>query len=609
MESVAHDRSALTDEPAGANWLPPHMSRLLGRDFLILAAFCLLLFGFEMFSGRPLSLHEARLPELSREMFQHHNWLFPQSGGRPWLERPPLPQWIEVATSFLLGQHCDKVWVVRLPAALMGLATVLMTAWAAGVFFGRGVGMLSGLVLATMYEFYAYSILAEDDIFLAASVAVAFTLFISMEFASAKRRDPRVGFFGNRPWQVWAFFFILGLMNIVKSPLLGAAVVVAPVGACLLLSRDPLRIRRYIWLWGWLIFAALLVWWTLAAIHRYPDVTRNWRFDYEETAQYDQPFWYYVAIVLPAFCEPWILASITGFIVTAGKAVRERASAERFLWCWAILPVIVLSIHHRKHHHYFVPSIAPWAILSAVGIAIVWRDLTRPRARPMNPWVPMGIVAIVSGLGVALYKPIAIRAFHAAVLPVPVWAVGVLALGIVLGAFAFLLALRGRRAAIAAGACFLGVAFAYCWGQSVLPDLTTDDTAFLHRVDVEVPRGQPLFVNGDLGGEMDFFRNQFYLRPGATLLHNLSFLRDQQITAADVWVITRRHDQDKLEELGRVNVQDASIHTRRERTPDDRFTLFHLHFTPGLPRYPRPPRINTLQAMGREKGPYCGPPL
>lgn len=611
MDSVADDPNPLTEElPQPASLSLQRPARLLRRDFLLLAAFCLLLFGFEMFSGRPLSLHEARLPELSREMFLHHNWLFPQSGGRPWLERPPLPQWIEVGTSLILGRRCDAVWVVRLPSVLMGMSIVLMTAWAAGVWFGRGVGMLSGLVLATMYEFYTYSVLAEDDIFLAAVVAVAFTLFVSMEFASGNDRDSRLGFFGNRPWQVWAFFFMLGLMNIVKSPLLGAAVVVAPVGAYLLLTRDAARIRRYIWFWGWLVFAVLLVWWTLAAIRRYPDVVRNWRFDYEDTAQYDQPFWYYVGIVLPAFCEPWILASITGLIVTARGAVRRHASPERFLWCWAILPVIVLSIHHRKHHHYFVPSIAPWAILSAVGISIVWRDLTKPRAgRPLSPWVPGVVVAVLAGAGVALYRPIALHVFHASAVSVPMSAAFVLAVAIVICAAGFIWAASQRRPTAAAAACFLGVAFAYCWGQRVLPDLTTQDTAFLRRADARVPPDQPLYVNGDLGGEMDFFRNQFYLRPTAMLLHNLSFLRDERITAPDVWVITRRQDMPRLSKLGEVRVEDVSAYTRRERSASERFTLFRLRFTPGLARFPRPPCINTLQAMGREKGPYCGPPL
>jgi 4-amino-4-deoxy-L-arabinose transferase-like glycosyltransferase len=608
MDSAAPGVLPFTDESAAALAPDAGRSRLLGRDFLILSAFCLALFGYEMISGRALSLHEARLPELSREMFANHNWLFPQSGGRPWLERPPLPQWIEVGTSLLLGQKCDAVWVVRLPSVMMGLAIVLMTAWAAAVWFGRGVGLLSGLVLATMYEFYAYSVLAEDDIYLAAAVAVALTLFISLEFASGKSRDARMGFFGNRPWQVWAFFFLLGLMNIVKSPLLGPAVVVGPVGAYLLLSRDRLRIRRYIWFWGWLIFGLLLVSWTLAAIHRYPDVTQNWRFDYEDTTQYDQPFWYYVVIVLPAFCQPWILASITGFIVTARAAIHQRISGERFLWCWAILPVIVLSIPHRKHHHYFVPSMAPWAILAAVGISIIWRDLTKPRERPLKMGLASVVVAAVVVAAVASYQPIAHRFFHA---EVSVGRIDVMALAaaVVVCAAALFWAISRRNAFVAAGACFIGVAFAYCWGQSVLPDIVTQDTAFLRRTDREVPSNEPLYVNGDLAGEMDFFRNQFYLRPTTMLLHNLTFLRDQRITAPAVWVVTRHRDIDKLKELGQVEARDESAHTRRERNADDRFTLFHLRFRPGLDRYPVPSYINTLQAMGRQKGPDCGPPL
>lgn len=595
-----------TEEPAVVLAPAERPARLLTRDFLILTAFCLALFGYEMFSGRALSLHEARLPELSREMFVNHNWLFPQSGGRPWLERPPLPQWIEVGTSLLLGQRCDKVWVVRLPSVIMGLSIVLMTAWAAAVWFGRGVGVLSGLVLATMYEFYAYSVLAEDDIYLAAAVAIALTLFISMEFASGKNRDSRVGFFGNRPWQVWAFFFLLGLMNIVKSPLLGPAVAAGPVGAYLLLSGDWLRIRRYLWLWGWLMFALVLVSWTLAAMYRYPDVMRNWQFDYEQTTQYDQKFWYYALIVLPAFLEPWVLASITGFIVTSRPAVRQKASGERFLWCWAILPVILLSIPHRKHHHYFVPSIAPWAILSAVGISIIWRDLTRPREKQMKVWPIIAIVAAGVALAVAVFPEIAHRIVHADVSAYRPDAI-VLGAVVVVCASALVWAIGRRNSTIAAAACFLGVGFAYCWGQSVLPDIVTQDTEFLHRVDAEVPANEPLYVNSDLAGEMDFFRNQFYLRPTARLLHNLTFLRDQRITAPAVWVVTRNHDRDKLEELGQVQVRDKSTYTRRERYPGDRFTLFHLQFRSDLTRYPAPAYINTLQAMGREKGPYCGP--
>lgn len=579
---------------------PEDLRRLLPRDFALLAAFCLLLFGYQMFSGRPLSLHEARLPETSREMLLTHHWLFPQSGSRPWLERPPLPHWIVIGTSVILGQRCDSVWVVRLPSVLMGLSIVLMIAWMASVWLGRNVGMLSGLVLATMYEFYAYSILAEDDIYLAAIVTLAVSLFVSMEFASGRERDVRVGFFGNRPWQVWAFFFVLGLMNIVKSPLLGAAVVVAPVGAFLLLSFDAQRIRRYVWFWGWLLFGALLVWWAILAVRRYPDVLQNWRFDYQDTSQYDEPIWYYPVVALLGLCMPWILASITGLLVSRGEAWRDRLSWQRFLWLWAIMPLIVLSIHHRKHHHYFVPSIAPWAILSSIGLAVIWRDLTRKTGRGLHPSIPVGVIGVLAAAGLWIFR---------ARLTVPARDVAALAAALLACVGVFFLALRRRRGVLAAAACFVGVGVAYCWGQSVLPDLVADDTAFLHRAEREVPRDQPLFVNADLGGEMDFFRNQFYVRPSAVLLHNLSYLRDEAITAPDVWIITRRADEPRLKQLGTVDVMDESAHTRRERSPEGRFTLFRLHFRPDLLRYPKPPYIDTLQAMDRRPGPYCGPPL
>ncbi len=33
------------------------------RDYLLVGLFCAVLFGYAAFSGRPLTMHEARLPE------------------------------------------------------------------------------------------------------------------------------------------------------------------------------------------------------------------------------------------------------------------------------------------------------------------------------------------------------------------------------------------------------------------------------------------------------------------------------------------------------------------------------------------------------------------
>src|SRR6266581_4184112 len=184
----------------------PAATRRTRLDLALLALFCLLLFGYSLFSGRPLSLHEGRLPQLSREMMQSHDWIIPRSGGRPWLERPPLPHWITIAISTILRQHCDSVWVVRLPAALAGTLVVLLTAAIAARWYGRWIGLCSGLILATSYEFYSYSTLAEDDILLAALVIIAMAFLVRIEFPSDPVSQRSTSLLGTRPWTTLLFF-------------------------------------------------------------------------------------------------------------------------------------------------------------------------------------------------------------------------------------------------------------------------------------------------------------------------------------------------------------------------------------------------------------------
>ena len=153
--------------------------------------------------------------------------------------------------------------------------------------------------------------------------------------------------------------------------------------------------------------------------------------------------------------------------------------------------------------------------------------------------------------------------------------------------------------------------------SAAVPALAVTDTlkrATNHQIEATVPRDALLTINADLRGELDFFRIGFYLRDNAHLLHNLTFLRDENIHQPDVYIVTRAKDKPFLETLGAVTQLRQSAHTRRETSSADRFTLFHLRFNPDLKRYPLPTYISTVEAMGRQKdahqkdGPFCGPP-
>ncbi len=579
-------------------------SKLNPRDYALLALLGFILFGYTAISGKPLTMHEARLPQTSLEMFASGEWLFPHSGERPWLERPPLPHWCELALGHALGR-LDEVWIVRLPPAFMGVAILLMVGWMGARLFGRETGLLAAITLATMYEFYFYAGQAEDEIFLAAIVTACFAFFVAAEFpADEKRVAQSRHFFGNRPPSVWAFFALLGLTNLVKGPLMGATLVVSAVGAFILLSGNRDRIFRYVWCWGWLAFLVIGMAWPVAAYRAFPSILDNWKWDYLGTFG-REPFWYYLVALLWT-TAPWTLAMSIGAAFTFRPALHQRQSAERLVYCLAIVPVIVLSIQARKHHHYLLPLLPAWGILSAIGVQRFFAWLFQKNLHPHT--VRYGVLLV--GLPGALALTAAAY-WHK--LPAPPWALvglGIVWLACVAGASFGLVTKNGRTllaSFLIAFACFAA------WGQSVpgaIDSYRWDDISLAQRSRDKVPVGTPLMI--EAFGSMDFFRLQFYSRRDARLIHNITFLRDQRITSPEVYVLARAYRQKFIEnEIGTCEVIDRSARSRRETSPEERWTLFRVRFKPELVRYPAP-AVSVLQAMDRGTGPlagpFCGPP-
>jgi 4-amino-4-deoxy-L-arabinose transferase-like glycosyltransferase len=580
--------------------------RSFWRDVGWVGLLSLILFGFAGFSGRPLTMHEARLPQTSREMMWNDQWLLPTSGGRPWLERPPLPHWLVIAAMKITGRD-DRVWVVRLPSAIMGTITVLLTLFIANRLFGRTVGLVAGCVLALSYKFYQYSTLAEDDIFLAMFVALAAAFFTQAELVP-HHRVKWFGFVSNRSWLIWMFFFVLGVSNLTKGPLLGIVILGGPVGIYLLVisamegNFQPLL--RYVWLWGWILLAGLTLAWPWWANHQVPDVVENWKYDYlgRISGAYtaiNEPWYYYfpklflgllpwapiclfalvqaLLIIFSSLLPMWIhpaepdvvelpSLSVNGpvlgyfpvnkrlnrwqqFVSAFMPVVTEQVHPIGYIWivCWGVVPLLVLSIPHGKHDHYLVPFLAPWAILGALGLVDIGRRIHAGRKT--------FLVIIV-----------------------------LLAVGFCIGEARF----------------------------AAPTDHTLDDTAFLQRCQNEVPSTAALFIDGKTGpvGNLDFFRIQFYSRPDAILLHNLSFLRNDKITTPVVYVICRQQDNRLLQQLGTTTLIDQSKNSHEDSgKPGGRFSLFRLTFNPHLQRYPLPDKITSLQAMERAPGPWCGPEL
>ena len=354
---------------------------------LIPALFGLALFCVPLSQDHILSIHESVLPQTAKMMFYNGDWLIPRRDSMTlWLENPPLPQWIIVSLCSLVGT-CSDAWVARLAAAIAGALVVLLVTLMGTRLFGRTLGILGGLIMATSFEVVRYATLAEDEIFLTLTSTAAMTCFVFAQFGSSKNPispvthipADSVRFWGARPWTVAGLFAAAGLANLTKGIGFGPLMVFIPLTAFILLAGKLSVIRRYLWAWGVMLFLLLGLWWPLAITLEVPGAIELWLYDLfgrtsGDYALMSKPFWYY-AVALLQVNAPWILLALVAFAATWRAALYDRESPERFLWLWAFSIPVVLSFFSGKHHHYLLHSVAPWAMLSALGlkqIACCW---------------------------------------------------------------------------------------------------------------------------------------------------------------------------------------------------------------------------------------------
>lgn len=561
---------------------PP--DRLSGRDYLLLAAFCLALFLTCPLFGKRLTGHESVLAQNSREMLIDRDWLVPKVGGEVWLERPPMPDWVICAVYAVAGTSAND-GVARLAAVLVAVPLVLIVANFGALLYGRAAGLMAGGIFATMHETYSYASNPEADIFLCLIVTACLAAFARLEFGVRADRAGESGHFvGPRPWAVLAFFALLGATNMAKGVIFGTVMAGLPVAGYLLWNRSWGQWKRYVWLWGWLAAAAVALAWPMAVIARHPEIVELWKDHYFRRLNKGylaEPWWYYAANV-PYVLLPWTPAALIGLWQTR-KAAFAGPSAERFLWCWAILPPAVFSLADGKHHHYLLHCMAPWAILSVRGAAAVWHFCRARFPQGGYPWVATGLV----GGAVA-----ALLFAYRAKIGGPEWLVPAAAAALVGLAFALCRSLAHPNPRVAFAGVLVACAGAYamwtCY-QGAYRDSYRDDAALMVWASGAVPADAPLFVHYDWVRPLETFWVLYHTpRPG-TLVRDPWELKEKADGRREAFVLARRMDAPALAVIGTVETVLQSEQTRLEAGPEYRRVLYRVTFHAAPP--PGPPEV------------------
>jgi 4-amino-4-deoxy-L-arabinose transferase-like glycosyltransferase len=589
---------------------------------LLVCSMALLMFCVVWIAQTPLSQHEARLPQLAREMIQTGHWQWPTSGGRPWTERPPLAQWLTAGVFLLTGQTNSEA-VARILPVLCGVVVCWMYAGIAFRVSGNlRIGLLAGLAVATTYQVMTYATIAEDEIVLAMVNAVALRLFIEAYMGS------------SRVLCSIAFFTLLGIGCWLRGLMVGMAQVGSGVGTFLILqsvfykvaqvsdlwdntgqetgatgsaNSSPqfgsitTRLKHLFAPWGvlvWIIglaFSLAIGWsWWLYTGSRVPLFWENFRYDIS-SGWGREPWWHYLP-ALSWVTQPWTIPMLVGIVV----AIRKR---WWFVLAIAIAPVVLMSIPERKNHHYLVPVIGAWSVLGAIGMSAIWRwgvSLNSPRRQILTSYAVVGVVIavgiVVLGRSEMPLVPVAVLVGVGVGNALCVLAIGdaVAARSPVRAAIAFFLAV------------WIGSSFVHLCYTSGNPKRLAD-RAFAREVEQLVPPNATLLIAQKEA--LDFFMLQYWLRPDAKLLHNITWVKDESIKSSEIYVVTRAFDRPYLQTVGSVEEIVRADYSRREKNPDWRWALFKLTYRQDVDRHPRP-EVNALQGLRRpdpnDESPYMG---
>jgi 4-amino-4-deoxy-L-arabinose transferase-like glycosyltransferase len=140
-----------------------------------------------------------------RTMINTGEWLVPQIGGKPYLRKPPLINWISAASFKLTG--IQNEWSARLPSVLTVLGAAVGMWW----FLHKAVGVQSALVGSVFFLGMAGVVekgrLAELEVYYIAFTGLAFAAWLAGLMGTLKT---------GWSW-TWAGVF-LGLGMLIKGP-------------------------------------------------------------------------------------------------------------------------------------------------------------------------------------------------------------------------------------------------------------------------------------------------------------------------------------------------------------------------------------------------------
>lgn len=323
------------------------------------------------------------------EMAERDDWMTPTVNGQVFAEKPILYFWLARAASIMVGEISELS--LRIPSAVAGIASVLLTYLLVLPYAGRRRALIAAALFATLYQvFWASRSVQMDILVLATTLGALLPLTRMLDF-------------GMSPARAWILAGIAaGVGFIAKGPVTW----ILP-GLIILFYASSQRKLHLLWS-RWIAAAAVVAMliggpWYLALwlsqdtgfLHEVLIRQNFGRF--VKAWDHDRPWWYYFTYLWSDYA-PWSWLLPAAFL---GRADSERGrSLERMSWIWIAAVLIFFSLADSKRAPYILP-IAPAVAVLAASVFDRWsKRALLPRARIAASVAFLSMIAALLAAGI-----------------------------------------------------------------------------------------------------------------------------------------------------------------------------------------------------------------
>jgi len=338
---------------------------------------------------------EPFMAAIVQEMLQRGDLVVPTLNGAPYLEKPPLYHILAALACGVTGGVTP--WGLRLPSALLALATGGWVAWIALRQRSARAAAWAGFLLLSSFYFFEIGETAVVDMTLTAAASLA------LGAAYLAIREP-----GARDRWVRVFWVGAGAAFLAKG-VVGPALVLAPVAAALLMFREGALARAFLRPNAGMVLALslALAWVVLLAavggrfylaevflhnavgrLYQHPDLLPSTGL----LGEHLEP-WYYYLVRMPAKVLPWFAAWAAALVAAIPRPGSGRRLQDVFLPLAFAVNLLAFSLSDTKREVYLLP-VLPMTFLHMA----LWLDERVPR----RPGGRDPLLFTVLGAGLAL---------------------------------------------------------------------------------------------------------------------------------------------------------------------------------------------------------------